>query len=51
MNIPEQGNLICRPCGRKDGMQPLASAIWHYATCVKCRRKDSVTEQAKNTPV
>jgi hypothetical protein len=47
MNIPEQGNLICRICAIKSGLRPPAAAIWHYATCVKCHNKEAVTEQLK----
>ncbi len=47
MNIPEQGNLMCRSCGQKSGLRPSESAIWHYATCVRCRYKNAVTEQVK----
>ena len=51
MNIAEQGKFICRKCGQKEGLLPLATAVWHYATCIKCRAKDAVTEQEKTKPM
>ncbi|MBP0600768.1 hypothetical protein J8I26_21845 [Herbaspirillum sp. LeCh32-8] len=47
MNVPEQINLMCRRCGSKEGLRAPASALWHYATCIKCRYKQAVTEQVK----
>ncbi|WP_167541852.1 hypothetical protein [Herbaspirillum rhizosphaerae] len=47
MNIPEQGQLVCGPCGLKSGYKIPVSAIWHYATCIKCHTKHSVTAQVK----
>lgn len=49
MNVPEQGSLMCRSCGFKEGMRAPAKALWHYATCVRCHSKEAVTVQEKPT--
>jgi len=49
MNIPEQGELVCLACGQKHGYKIPLPAIWHYATCIKCHDKSSVTKQIHPT--
>lgn len=45
MNIPEQGQLVCVDCGRKHGYKVPLPTVWHYATCILCHSKNSVTKQ------
>ncbi len=47
MNIPEQSDLVCLSCGRKNGYLIPLAPVWHFATCTKCRYKSSVTAQTK----